>query len=251
MGFAYATGDPVLKDVSFKAEPGEMVAFVGPSGSGKTTIANLIARFYDRTHGELTIDGLDIKEYSLRALREQMSIVLQETFLFRGTVLDNIRYGKPEATFKEIEAAARQANAHEFICTLPDSYRTLIGSGGARLSGGQRQRIAIARALIRDPRILILDEATSALDSVSEAKVQEALIELMKDRTTFIIAHRLSTVSSADKIVVLKEGEIMQVGPHDQLIQEDGLYRELYDPEWSKEQKRKRDERIERLVQVA
>jgi ABC-type multidrug transport system fused ATPase/permease subunit len=250
VSFAYATGDPVLKEVTFTAESGETIAFVGPSGSGKTTIANLIARFYDRTSGTLTIDGLDIKDYSIRALREQMSIVLQETFLFRGTVLDNIRYGKPEATFKEIEEAARQANAHEFICILPDTYRTLIGSGGARLSGGQRQRIAIARALIRDPRILILDEATSALDAVSESKVQEALTELMKDRTTFIIAHRLSTVRSADKIVVLKEGQIMQIGPHEQLIEEEGLYRELYDPKWAKEQKRQRDERIERLVQV-
>jgi ABC-type multidrug transport system fused ATPase/permease subunit len=248
VSFAYAQGDQVLAEVSFEASPGEVIAFVGPSGSGKTTIANLIARFYDRTSGGILIDGRDIQEYSLRALRNQMSIVLQETFLFRGTILDNVRYGKPDATMEEIEDAARQANAHEFICTLPDGYRSLIGSNGTRLSGGQRQRIAIARALIRNPRILILDEATSALDTVSESKVQDALVHLMKDRTTFIIAHRLSTIKNANKIVVLKEGRVVQVGGHDDLINEQGLYRELYDPNWAKEQKRLRDERIEELA---
>lgn len=250
VNFAYEQGDQVLKDVSFVASPGEMVAFVGPSGSGKTTIANLIARFYDRNSGEITIDGRDIQEYALRALRDQMSIVLQETHLFRGTILDNIRYGKPEATIEEIEEAARLANAHEFICTLPDGYRSLIGSAGARLSGGQRQRIAIARALIRNPRILVLDEATSALDTVSETKVQEALVHLMKDRTTFVIAHRLSTIKNADKIVVLQEGHVEQVGKHDELIVQEGLYRELYDPEWAKKRKEERDQRIESLAQV-
>jgi ATP-binding cassette, subfamily B, bacterial MsbA len=251
VSFAYAQGDQVLSDVSFEAKPGETVAFVGPSGSGKTTIANLIARFYDRSTGQILVDGADIQEYALRSLRDQMSIVLQETFLFRGTVLDNIRYGKPEATTEEIQEAAQQANAHEFICTLPDGYNSLIGSNGTRLSGGQRQRIAIARALVRNPRVLILDEATSALDTVSESKVQEALTHLMEDRTTFIIAHRLSTIKNANKIVVLKEGRVMQIGRHDELIEEDGLYRELYDPDWAKEQKRLRDERIEKLAHVA
>jgi len=251
VNFAYDQGDQVLRDVSFVAHTGEMVAFVGPSGSGKTTIANLIARFYDRNSGEITIDGRDIMEFSLRSLREQMSIVLQETHLFRGTIIDNVRYGKPDATIEEIEAAARQANAHEFICTLPDGYRSLIGSSGARLSGGQRQRIAIARALIRNPRILILDEATSALDTVSETKVQEALSHLMKDRTTFVIAHRLSTIKNAHKIVVLQEGHVEQIGTHEELIDKDGLYRELYDPEWAKKRKEERDERIEKLVRVA
>ncbi len=251
VNFAYDQGDQVLKDVSFVANPGEMVAFVGPSGSGKTTIANLIARFYDRNSGDITIDGRDIQEFSLRALRDQMSIVLQETHLFRGTILDNIRYGKPEATLEEIEEAARQANAHEFICTLPDGYRSLIGSSGARLSGGQRQRIAIARALIRNPRILVLDEATSALDTVSETKVQEALVHLMKDRTTFVIAHRLSTIKNANKIVVLQEGHVEQVGTHDELIVQEGLYRELYDPEWAKKRKEERDQRIESLAQAS
>ena len=251
VSFAYAQGDQVLTDVSFRAEPGEVVAFVGPSGSGKTTIANLIARFYDRSRGEVTIDGRDIQEYSLRSLRDQMSIVLQETFLFRGTILDNVRYGKPEATTEEIEEAARLANAHEFICTLPDGYRSLIGANGTRLSGGQRQRVAIARALIRNPRILILDEATSALDTVSESKVQDALQRLMLDRTTFIIAHRLSTIKNANKIVVLKEGRVEQVGSHEELIDQEGLYRELYDPDWAKEQKELRDERIEELARAA
>jgi ABC-type multidrug transport system fused ATPase/permease subunit len=249
--FAYEQGDQVLRDVSFTASPGEMVAFVGPSGCGKTTIANLIARFYDRSSGEILIDGHDVMAYSLRRLREQMSIVLQETHLFRGSVSDNIRYGKPDATTEEIEEAGRLANAHEFICTLPDGYRSLMGSAGARLSGGQRQRIAIARALIRNPRILILDEATSALDTVSETKVQEALVRLMEDRTTFVIAHRLSTIKNADKIVVLQEGYVAQIGGHDELIAADGVYRELYDPEWAKKRKQERDERIEKIAQVA
>ena len=249
--FAYDQGDPVLHDVSFTARPGETVAFVGPSGSGKTTIANLIARFYDCNSGEIRIDGKNIQAYTLRALRDQMSIVLQETHLFRGTILDNIRYGKPDATMQEIEDAARQANAHEFICTLPNRYRSLIGSNGTRMSGGQRQRIAIARALIRNPRILILDEATSALDTVSEEKVQDALGKLMSDRTTFVIAHRLSTVKKADRIVVLDEGRAVQAGSHEELIDQDGLYRQLYDPEWGKEHKKLRDERVAKLAQVA
>ena len=247
--FAYDQGDQVLQNVSFTASPDEVVAFVGPSGSGKTTIANLVSRFYDRDSGEITIDGRDIQEFTIRTLRDQMSMVLQETYLFRGTIIDNVRYGKPDATLEDIEEAARQANAHEFICTLPDGYRSLIGANGTRLSGGQRQRIAIARALIRNPRILILDEATSALDTVSESKVQEALQHLMKDRTTFIIAHRLSTIKNADKIVVLREGRVEQIGSHEDLILADGLYRELYDPDWAKEQKRLREERIERLVE--
>ncbi|SVB70095.1 uncharacterized protein METZ01_LOCUS222949, partial [marine metagenome] len=248
VGFAYSSGDQVLEGVSFIANPGETVAFVGPSGSGKTTIVNLIARFYDRGVGQILIDGRDIQEYSLRALRDQMSIVLQETHLFRGTILDNIRYGKPDAPIEEIERAAELANAHEFIGTLPDTYRTLIGANGIRLSGGQRQRIAIARALIRNPRILILDEATSALDTVSESKVQEAFVRLMRARTTFVVAHRLSTIKNADKIVVLEEGQVVQMGDHDELIDQDGLYRELYDPEWAKERKRLRDEHIEQLA---
>ena len=251
VSFAYPQGDQVLRHVSFVANPGEVVAFVGPSGSGKTTIANLIARFYDRAEGHILIDGSDIQKYQLRTLREQTSIVLQETYLFRGTILDNIRYGKPEATREEIEIAAKQANAHEFISILPNGYMSILGANGTRLSGGQRQRIAIARALIRDPKILILDEATSALDTVSEAKVQEALQYLIQARTTFVIAHRLSTIKSADKIVVLNEGRVEQIGSHDELFAEDGLYRELYDPEWAEKRSKLRDERIRRLADVA
>jgi subfamily B ATP-binding cassette protein MsbA len=249
--FAYERGDQVIKNISFAAVPGEMVALVGPSGSGKSTVANLIARFYDRTSGEILVDGRDIQDYSLRALQNNMSIVLQETHLFRGTIADNICYGKPEATMAEIEAAARLANAHEFICVLPDGYRSHIGSNGVRLSGGQRQRIAIARALIRNPRILILDEATSAMDTVSESQVQEALKHLMEGRTTFVIAHRLSTIKSAQKIIVLREGRVEQIGTHDELIGKEGMYRELYDPDWAREQKRLKDERIEQLCLAA
>ncbi|NKB70862.1 MAG: ATP-binding cassette domain-containing protein [Candidatus Latescibacteria bacterium] len=250
VSFAYGQGDQVLKDVNFLARPGEMVALVGPSGCGKTTIANLIARFYDSSNGQISIDGDDIQAYSLRTLRDQMSVVLQETSLFRGSILDNIRYGRPEATIEEIIQAARQANAHEFINSLPDGYMSLLGANGTRLSGGQRQRIAIARALIRDPRILILDEATSALDTVSEARVQEALNQLMKDRTTFIIAHRLSTIKNADRIVVLREGRVVQVGTHDELIEEEGMYRQLYDPKWAQQQKKERDEKIQRQIHL-
>jgi ABC-type multidrug transport system fused ATPase/permease subunit len=248
VSFAYEQGDQVLKDVSFAARPGEVVALVGPSGSGKTTIANLIARFYDRNSGDILIDGRDIQDYTQRTLRDQMSMVLQETFLFRGTILENIRYGKPDATMEEVEEAARQANIHEFICTQPNGYRSSVGSSGTRLSGGQRQRLAIARALIRNPRILILDEATSSLDTVSEAKVQEALNHLMKNRTTFVIAHRLSTIQNADRIVVLREGRVEQIGTHSELMEQEGLYRELYDPEWAKEQQHQREEKIELLL---
>ena len=243
VSFSYERGDSVLTETSFAAKPGEVVAFVGPSGSGKTTIANLIARFYDRDSGAIRIDGRDIQEYALLALREQMSMVLQETHLFRGTILDNIRYGKPDASMEEIEAAARQANAHEFIC-FPTATGLCWGQTG-HVFPGTAPAHCHCTCPDQNPRILILDEATSALDTVSETiKVQEALNHLMKDRTTFVIAHRLSTVQNADKIVVLKEGRVEQIGRHEDLIEADGLYRELYDPDWAKERKRQRDERI-------
>ena len=249
--FAYPNGKQVLTDMSFRAEPGQAIAIVGPSGSGKTTIANLIARFYDCTAGAIYLDGVDIHNYALASLRKQMSIVLQETFLFRGTVRENLYYGRPKASQQMIEHAARLANAHEFIQTLPDGYDTIIGSRGARLSGGQRQRLAIARALIREPRILILDEATSSLDSASETKVQEALNTLMKDRTTFIIAHRLSTIQNANKILVLDNGRIVQCGTHGQLITEDGLYRQLYDPDWAKRKEQRDEQELHELAAVS
>jgi subfamily B ATP-binding cassette protein MsbA len=219
----------VLQRVSLAVEPGQVAALVGPSGAGKTTLVNLIPRFYDPTQGRILVDGYDIRRVQMRSLREQIGIVPQETALFSGSVQDNIAYGKLDATQEEIEAAARAANAHDFILALPEGYATLVGERGVKLSGGQRQRIAIARALLKNPRILILDEATSSLDSESELAVQEALERLMRDRTTFVIAHRLSTIINADWIIVLAGGQIVEQGPHAELLaQEGGLYRRMY-----------------------
>lgn len=218
----------VLRDINLTARPGEVVALVGPSGAGKTTLVNLIPRFYDPTAGRIVIDGHDIRCVQVRTLREQIGIVPQETALFGGSVRDNIRYGKLDADDAEIEAAARAANAHEFIMALPQGYDTLVGERGVKLSGGQRQRIAIARAILKNPRILILDEATSSLDTESEQAVQEALERLMQDRTTFVIAHRLSTVTHADRIVVLEAGQIVEQGSHAELLaRAGGLYRRM------------------------
>lgn len=240
--FAYPMNRQVLSNISFQAEPGQVIALVGPSGAGKSTIANLIARFYDATVGVIRIDGIPITDYAQYALRNRIGIVLQETYLFQGTIQQNLLYGKPNATHGQVVEAARLANAHEFIQALPHGYDTLIGVHGARLSGGQRQRLAIARALIRDPRILILDEATSALDSASEIKVQEALDTLMENRTTFIIAHRLSTIRNADQILVLDRGRVVQRGAHDELTRQDGLFRRLYDPAWARQREREEEE---------
>jgi subfamily B ATP-binding cassette protein MsbA len=219
----------VLQDVTLSAEPGQVVALVGPSGAGKTTLVNLIPRFYDPTVGSVCIDGHDVRQVQIHSLREQVGIVPQETALFSGTVRDNIAYGKLDATQAEIEAAARAANAHDFVSRLPAGYDTLVGERGMKLSGGERQRIAIARAILKNPRVLILDEATSSLDSESEYAVQEALERLMRDRTTFVIAHRLSTITNADKIVVLANGCVMEQGTHEGLLaREGGLYRRMY-----------------------
>lgn len=218
----------MLRNLSLQAEPGQMIAIVGPSGAGKTTIANLLPRFYDASAGTILIDGIDIKTVTLASLREQIGIVPQETMLFNGTVFDNIRYGRLDATREEVEAAAQAANAHGFIIDLPNGYDTPIGDRGANLSGGQRQRIAIARAILKNPRILILDEATSALDTESEKLVQEALDRLMEGRTSFVIAHRLSTIQRADCILVLEHGELVEQGAHDALLQKNGLYAQLY-----------------------
>lgn len=219
---------PVLKDVSFKAGAGHTVALVGPSGSGKTTIASLVLRFYDPVNGQIIIDGKDAREYSLTSLRDQIALVPQDVILFAGTIRENILYGNPTATEEQVREAARQANAHEFIESFPDKFETRVGERGVQLSGGQRQRIAIARAVLKNPSILILDEATSSLDSESEMLVQEALDKLMQGRTSIVIAHRLSTIRNADKIVVLEKGKVKETGTHSELMQlEDGLYRSL------------------------
>ena len=229
--FKYKTGDEVLHHIAFQASPGEVVAIVGPSGSGKSTLANLLARFYDVTKGEILIDGVDTRKIKLRSLREQMGAVLQETFLFSGTIEENIKYGKPEATEEEVIEAAREANAYEFIMQQPKGFYSEIGEKGVKLSGGQRQRIAIARAILRDPKVLVLDEATSSLDTASELLIQEALERLMQNRTTFVIAHRLTTIRNANKIVVMNKGNIEQIGSHEELMAVDGLYRTLYEPQ--------------------
>jgi ABC-type multidrug transport system fused ATPase/permease subunit len=218
----------VLQDISFKAEAGQTIALVGSSGSGKTTIASLILRFYDPINGSILIDGLDSRSISLTELRKQIALVPQDVILFAGTIRDNIAYGKPNATDLEVEEAARKANALDFIISFPDQFKTLVGERGIQLSGGQRQRIAIARAVLKNPSILILDEATSSLDSESEHLVQEALDKLMVGRTSIVIAHRLSTIRNADKIVVLQNGLVQEIGPHQQLIlNESGLYYKL------------------------
>lgn len=226
--FEYKPGEPALTDISLAAKHGQMVAIVGPSGAGKTTIANLIPRFYDPKEGYVSVDGVDIKTVTLQSLRRHIGVVPQETMLFNGTVYENILYGDLDASEEAVFAAARAANAHQFITEMPQGYQTQIGERGTKLSGGQRQRIAIARAILKNPRVLILDEATSALDTESEALVQEALDKLMVGRTSFVIAHRLSTVLRADVILVMDKGRIVERGSHAELIRTGGLYSKLY-----------------------
>jgi ATP-binding cassette subfamily B protein len=224
----FGGGEPVLKNVSFEADPGETIALLGATGSGKTTIINLLPRFYDPSEGRITIDAHDLRDVRIESLRRQIGIVLQETTLFSGTIHENIAFGKPDATQAEIEAAARAAQAHDFIMSFPEGYETHVGERGTTLSGGQKQRVAIARALLLNPRILILDDSTSSVDLATEAAIQRALDVLMKGRTSFVIAQRISTVMNADKIIVLDRGEVVAMGRHQELLEENPVYAEIY-----------------------
>lgn len=233
--FSYKPEETILHNINLSIKPGEIIALVGPSGAGKSTFVNLIPRFFDTTSGEVCVDGINVRNIKGKDLRKFIGMVPQDTYLFAGTIEDNIRFGKLDATHEEIVEAAKLANADSFITTLPDSYNTILGERGVNLSGGQAQRVALARAFLKNPKILILDEATSALDSETESLIQEALDLLMKDRTTFMIAHRLSTVVNADRIIVLEKGSIVECGKHEELLAKKGLYYQLYNAQHKKE----------------
>lgn len=225
--FSYEPGKPILKDLNFRVEPGEMIGLAGHSGAGKSTLINLICRFYDIQKGDILVDDRDIRDVSLKSLRAQIGVVLQDPFLFNGSVAENIAYGKPGATLDEIVAAAKAANAHDFILDFPEGYDTPVGERGLRVSGGERQRLSIARAILRNPRILILDEATASVDTETEAQIQDAIARLIEGRTTFAIAHRLSTLKNANRLLILDKGELAEIGTHDELIRRDGIYARL------------------------
>src|SRR5581483_11745011 len=224
----YEKGQPVLRDINLVAEPGQTIAIVGPTGAGKTTIVNLIPRFYDVTAGAVLIDGIDVRDVTAASLRQQIGVVLQDSFLFSTSVKENIRYGKPDATDEQVIAAAKLAHADSFIERLPQGYDTVLGERGGGLSQGQRQLLAIARAALSDPRILILDEATSSVDTRTERLIQNALEKLLRGRTSFVSAHRLSTIRHADQVLVLKDGQIIERGKHDELLHARGFYHDLY-----------------------
>jgi len=228
VSFAYRDSHTVLRDISFEAQPGQIVALMGATGSGKSTLINLIARFYEPTEGQVLIDGRDTRDIRLRSLRSQIGFVMQDTILFAATIRQNITFGRPDASEAEIIQAARDAQAHDFIMAMPDGYDTYVGERGVTLSGGQKQRLAIARALLTDPRILILDDATASVDNKTERLIQAALDRLMEGRTTFVIAHRLSTVQRADVILLLDKGRIVAQGTHESLLASSRLYREIY-----------------------
>ena len=233
---SYEDGVPVLRDVSFTAQPGQTIAIVGPTGAGKTTIINLLPRFYDVSSGSVKIDGIDVRDVTMKSLREQIGIVLQDTFLFSQSVMENVRFGRPDATDEEVMAAIKLANADSFIERLPEKYHTVLGERGSGLSQGQRQLLSIARAALADPRILILDEATSSVDTRTERLIQKAFDELLKGRTAFVIAHRLSTIHNADVILVLKDGQIIERGKHDELLTKQGFYYDLYMSQFKKQE---------------
>ena len=226
--FCYEKDEVVLDHVSFHVEPGQTIALVGPTGAGKSTIVNLVSRFYDVQEGRVMIDGRDVRSVTLESLRKQMGIMLQDTFIFSGTIMDNIKYSRLDATDEEAIAAARAVMAHDFIMSLPDGYKTEVNERGSRLSVGQRQLISFARALLADPRILVLDEATSSIDTKTEMALQAGLQRLLKGRTSFIIAHRLSTIKTADKIMYIDNGKIVEQGSHEELMAKKGAYYKLY-----------------------
>jgi ATP-binding cassette subfamily B protein len=232
VSFGYAADQPVLKGVSFEAKPGQLVALVGPSGAGKTTVTYLISRLYDPDAGAISLDGHDIRDLTFASLSRHIGMVTQETYLFHSSVKDNLLYAKPDATDEEIEAAARAAHIHDVIAEMPNGYDTLVGERGYRLSGGEKQRLAIARIILKDPRILLLDEATSSLDSTSERLIKEALEPVLRSRTSIVIAHRLSTVIAADQILVMDGGQIVERGAHDELLAIGGLYAQLYEEQF-------------------
>ncbi len=235
VSFGYDEGKYVINDISFSTEPGQTIAIVGPTGAGKTTIVNLLIRLYDPQEGTISIDGYDIRKVKIHSLRRQMGIVLQDSFLFSGTIKENIRYGRLDATDDEIVQAAEAVSAHRFISQLPDGYDTQVGERGTRLSVGQRQLVSFARALLANPRILILDEATSSVDAYTEMLIQKALEKLLKNRTSFVIAHRLSTIINADKLLVIDEGRIVETGTHAELLEKGGLYQKLYNMQFAAE----------------